>query len=149
MRVFFLFTLFLILITIFCRNKESVNEEIPLRSSPPFVVIHQETLYVEIRDTEKEREIGLMFTDKLIENCGMLFIFENERQHSFWMKNTKIPLSIAFINSKRIIVDIKDMEPMTENIHISRFSSLYALEVNKGWFNKHNVVIGDTIYFHF
>lgn len=90
-----------------------------------------------------------MFREKLDENRGMLFIFENERLLLFWMRNTKVPLSIAFINSKEIIVDIQDMEPMTETGHRSRFPAIYALEVNQGWFKKHNVKIGDTVSLHF
>jgi len=90
-----------------------------------------------------------MFREKLDENRGMLFIFENEKLLLFWMRNTKVPLSIAFINSKEIIVDIQDMEPMTETEHRSRFPAIYALEVNQGWFKKHNVRIGDTVSLHF
>jgi len=149
-RVPFFFILFFLLVNSSCkRAKESFQNNIPLRTSVPFVVIHEETLYVEISYTEDEREIGLMFREKLDENRGMLFIFENEKLLLFWMRNTKVPLSIAFINSKEIIVDIQDMEPMTETEHRSRFPAIYALEVNQGWFKKHNVRIGDTVSLHF
>lgn len=145
---FLIFPLFIFNLS--CKNKkESFQKEIPLRTSSPFVVINNETLYVEISDTAKKRELGLMFRNKLAQNLGMLFIFENERILSFWMKNTKIPLSIAFINSKKIIVDIQDMEPMTENEHRARFPAIYGLEANQGWFKRHNIRIGDRVSMHF
>ena len=149
-RILFIFILFFLLINSSCKRvKESFQNDIPLRNSTPFVIIHKETLYVEISYKEEEREVGLMFREKLDENRGMLFIFENERLLLFWMRNTKVPLSIAFINSKEIIVDIQDMEPMTETAHRSRFPAIYALEVNQGWFKKHNVEIGDNVSLHF
>ncbi len=113
------------------------------------VVIKSDTLFVEVAVTPQEREIGLMYREFLPENNGMLFIFEQESHLSFWMKNTFIPLSIAFINSKGIIVDIQQMEPMTINSHISKLPAKYALEVNKGWFKKHHIAVGDTVKFLF
>ncbi len=113
------------------------------------VVIKSDTLFVEVAVTPEEREIGLMYREFLPENNGMLFIFEQESRLSFWMKNTFIPLSIAFINSDGIIVDIQQMEPMTTKSHISRFPAKYALEVNKGWFKKHRIAVGDTVRFLF
>ena len=139
-----------LLISYSCREREeNFQKEITPKHSSPFVVIREETLHVEISNTEKKRAAGLMFRDKLAENRGMLFIFEQERPLMFWMKNTTIPLSIAFINSKGLIVDIQDMKPMTSDGYVSRFPGIYALEVNQGWFKKHSIRIGDTVSFHF
>lgn len=118
-------------------------------TSEPFVVIGNETLLVEISVTPKERARGLMFRDSLPENSGMFFIFEFEARHTFWMKNTTIPLSIAFINSSHTIVDIKDMVPLSLEGCAPRFPCLYALEVNQQWFKKHGIRIGDSVQVHF
>jgi len=149
-RIPFFFLLFILTVNSLCKKEQEFpQKEIPARVFSPFIIINNETLFVEISDTQKEREIGLMFREKLDENRGMFFIFEGERLLSFWMKNTKIPLSIAFINSKKIIVDIQDMKPMTVSEYRSRFPAIYALEVNQGWFEKHNVRICDSVSFHF
>jgi uncharacterized membrane protein (UPF0127 family) len=120
-----------------------------IKAVNPFVVLNSETLFIEISDTKEERETGLMFREKLPYNQGMLFIFEYERKLEFWMKNTTLPLSIAYINRRRIIVDIQDMVPMTTTPYTSRFPAIYALEVNQGWFKEHKVRIGDSVTFHF
>ncbi len=111
------------------------------------VAIGDDTLTVEIAVTPYEREMGLMFRSFLPEGHGMLFIFDSEEYLSFWMKNTSIPLSIAFINSDGIIVDIQDMEPFSTRPHVSRERAIFALEVNKGWFRRHGVKVGDRVKF--
>jgi len=113
------------------------------------VVIGNDTLFVEVAVTEEERALGLMYREFLPENGGMLFIFEDEDYLSFWMKNTMIPLSIAFINSDGVIVDIQDMEPYTTTPHVSKKPAQFALEVNQGWFKKHGVKVGDRVKFIF
>ncbi len=100
---------------------------------------------MEIAATPAEREMGLMFRDSLPENQGMLFVFDREEPLSFWMKNTKIPLSIAFLDRDFVIVDIQKMEPLSETTHISARPAMYALEVNQGFFEKHGIGIGDTL----
>jgi uncharacterized membrane protein (UPF0127 family) len=109
------------------------------------IKIRDKTLMVEIADTPEKRQIGLMYRKNLGENEGMLFIFFEEDFHSFWMKNTLIPLSIAFIKEDGTIVQIEDMEPETETTHPSKFPAKYALEVNKGWFKENNITAGDKI----
>jgi len=111
------------------------------------VIIKGEELQVEVADTPEERELGLMFRESLPQNSGMLFVFPQPMLVSFWMKNTSFPLSIAFINEDRIIVQIEDMEPYSLNSHRSFLPVKYALEVNQGWFNSHNVVVGDRVDF--
>ena len=89
-----------------------------------------------------------MFRQELEENAGMLFVFDREDTHSFWMKNTYLPLSIAFIDEGGRILQIKKMKPLDEKIHyISKAPIRYALEVNQGWFEKYQINIGDTIHF--
>jgi uncharacterized membrane protein (UPF0127 family) len=81
------------------------------------------------------------------ENEGMLFIFEKEDYHGFWMKNTLIPLSIAFIDREGKIVAITDMEPLTLETHPPPQPILYALEMKKGWFSANGIKAGDPIRF--
>lgn len=103
-------------------------------------------IHVELAITDTERQTGLMNRDEMPENHGMLFIFEKEQRLSFWMKNTRIPLSIAYINKKGKILEIYDMEPYSlESISSKRSSIKYALEVNKGYFGKSGIQVGDYI----
>lgn len=105
-------------------------------------------LKVEIADTPLSRQRGLMFRENLPEDEGMLFVFERVDYLSFWMKNTLIPLSIAFIDAEGKIVQMEDMEPLDEQTHHrSVRPALYALEVNQGWFERHGVQIGDRVEF--
>jgi uncharacterized membrane protein (UPF0127 family) len=103
-------------------------------------------LAAEIADTPQASENGLMFRDSLSENRGMLFIFEQPRKASFWMRNTKIPLSIAYIDSAGSILEIKSMKPLDENVVPSSSDRVaYALEVNQGWFKRHGISPGAKI----
>ena len=104
---------------------------------------------VEIARTEDERSKGLMHRKKLPDGEGMIFIFDRDQQLSFWMKNTIIPLSIAFISSDGTIMEIKNMQPMNENTVRSSRSVRYALEVPQGWFERVGVVAGDRILLDF
>ncbi len=99
----------------------------------------------EIADTPKERATGLMGRVSLVPDWGMLFVYPDEQPRSFWMKNTPLPLSIAFIDAAGRIVHITDMKPLTEVPVPSVHPAMYALEMNQGWFTKHGVMIGQTI----
>ena len=99
----------------------------------------------EIAANDAARTKGLMFRESLEPNHGMLFVFERANVQCFWMKNTKIPLSIAFIKADGIITNIADMAPMTENSHCSTEPVLYTLEMEEGWFAKHGVSAGKSI----
>ena len=103
----------------------------------------------EIAKTDEERSQGLMYRKKLPDGEGMLFIFERDQQLSFWMKNTLIPLSIAFIASDGRITEIKDMYPQDLNTVQSSRSVRYALEAPQGWFTRAGVKAGDTISLNF
>ena len=100
---------------------------------------------VEIARTDEERALGLMFRKNLPDGQGMLFVFDRDQQMSFWMKNTVIPLSIAFIASDGHILEIKDMQPNDINSVKSSRSVRYALEVPQGWFSRVNVKAGDVV----
>ena len=100
---------------------------------------------VELARSEEEHKQGLMYRKSLAEGKGMLFIFDRDQVLSFWMKNTNIPLSIAFISSEGRIIEIKDMQPHDLNTVSSSRSVRYALEVPQGWFNRANVNPGDTL----
>ena len=102
-------------------------------------------LKLEIPTTPAEFQLGLMFRENLDENCGMLFVFNEEGEKSFHMKNTTIPLDIAFINKDGIIESIKELVPLRTGYVYSEADVLYALEVNKGWFAENNVKVGDKI----
>ncbi len=100
---------------------------------------------VEIADDYAERQRGLMERTELAENAGMLFVFDREQQLSFWMRNTLIPLSIAYIDAEERIIDIQDMQPLDETSHPSAEPAMYALEVNQGFFDEHGVGVGDEV----
>lgn len=102
---------------------------------------------VEIADTDAERQTGLMGRNVLPENAGMLFVFEGEQTLSFWMRDTLIPLSIAYIDAEGRIVDIQDMQPLDDvpPHYVSAEPAQYALEVNQGFFEERGVVVGDTV----
>jgi len=99
----------------------------------------------EIARTQEEKTKGLMYRKELPDGEGMLFIYERDEVLSFWMKNTLVPLSIAFIASDGRIVEIKDMYPHNENSVLSSRSVRYALEVPQGWFSRAGVQNGDVI----
>jgi uncharacterized protein len=87
-----------------------------------------------------------MYRKEMPENKGMLFVFDGLDYHSFWMKNTYIPLSIAFITEGKKIIQIEDMAPLdTISFHTSIIPVKYAVEVNEGWFRRHNVKVGDRV----
>ena len=100
---------------------------------------------VEVADDVNEQAKGLMYRKSLGEDRGMLFVYPAERELSYWMRNTLIPLSIAYIDSEGRIVDILDMKPLDDNPphYVSSEPVQYALEVNKGFFEKKGVKEGD------
>ena len=109
------------------------------------LTIKGKTIKVEVARTEKEKERGLMFRERLGKDEGMLFVYEREERLSFWMKNTRLPLSIAFIDKGGRIVDIQDMEPFSLETHMSAYPARYALEMNRGWFAREGIKVGDLV----
>jgi uncharacterized protein len=102
---------------------------------------------VEVAKTPEETVLGLMGRKYLGRDEGMLFVFEKEDYHSFWMKDTHIPLSIAFIDKECRIVNMTDMKPLTLEPHPPPQPILYALEMNRGWFSNNGIKVGDVIKF--
>jgi uncharacterized membrane protein (UPF0127 family) len=100
---------------------------------------------VDVADTRTEQARGLMERTELAEDAGMLFVLESEQVPGFYMENTLIPLSIAFMNSDGRIVDIQDMQPLDETRHYPAEPARYALEVNQGFFAERGVQVGDTV----
>ena len=112
------------------------------------LIVGRDTVLIEVAATEEMRTVGLMYRTVMAENEGMLFVFEAEGIYPFWMKNTELPLSIAFIDRSGAIVDIQDMAPHDEiTHHAPSVPVLYALEMNQGWFRTHQVNAGDKVQF--
>ncbi|HUL23283.1 MAG TPA: DUF192 domain-containing protein [Thermodesulfobacteriota bacterium] len=109
--------------------------------------LRDKEIRVEVAQTPEERSYGLMGRKYLGKDEGMFFIFETEDTHAFWMKDTFLPLSIAFIAKDGRIVWITDMKPLTLDSHVPPEPVLYALEMNKGWFSSHGIKAGDIIRF--
>ncbi len=104
-----------------------------------------QTIEVEVADTEPTRSLGLMFRTHLPANEGMLFVFDAPHRPCFWMKNTYIPLSIAFITDTGRIASIHDMHAESTDTHCPTQPILYALEMNQGWFQRHRITVGEKI----
>lgn len=114
------------------------------------IQIGAKKITVEIAKTREQHEYGLMFREKLAADSGMLFIFEEEMPLSFWMKNTYIDLTIAYIGKDKKIIDIIDMKGTSAMqtdfpSYPSSKSAMYALEMNKGWYTKNRIKIGDLL----
>ncbi len=99
----------------------------------------------EVAANEAEREQGLMFRKKLGPNEGMLFVFDQIERHCFWMKNTKIPLAIAFIDAQGMISDIDEMQADSKSLHCPTQAGRYALEMESGWFTAKDIKPGVSI----
>ena len=100
---------------------------------------------VEIADSEAERSTGLMFREKMGLNEGMVFVFERPAGVCMWMKNTLLPLSVAFIDGTGKIINIEDMKPQTTESHCAKQLASFALEMNQGWFKQKNIKAGAKI----
>ncbi|UCH47155.1 MAG: DUF192 domain-containing protein [Betaproteobacteria bacterium] len=107
--------------------------------------IGQHSIRAEIADTPETRRRGLMFRTHLADSSGMIFIFPEEHRISMWMKNTLIPLSVAFIDSDGRIVNIEQMQPRSEQTHSSTGPAKFALEMNQGWFGERGIESGDVV----
>ena len=138
-------------------SSESPEETAPSTTAPEPAATRTDTLNivnasgerveveVEIADTRTEQARGLMERTELAKNAGMLFVLESEQKPGFYMENTLIPLSIAFMDSEGGIVDIQDMQPLDEARHYPAEPAQYALEVNQGFFDERGVQVGDRV----
>ena len=113
--------------------------------------LNRHTIHIQIAETESDRARGLMYVRALPNNQGMLFVFPREFTPSFWMKNTFIPLSIAFLDKNLHIVDIQEMVPPKSMMefelpkYTSRRPAILALEMNANWFRRHRVKEGTQL----
>jgi uncharacterized membrane protein (UPF0127 family) len=107
--------------------------------------INENLINVEVASTPETRSTGLMERKYLPENQGMLFVFSKNDYHSMWMKDTYIPLSVAFIDVQGKIINIVEMTPLSEDTHTAGGLAKYALEMNGGWFRAKNIWPGQKI----
>ena len=99
----------------------------------------------EVARTEKDKERGLMFRKTLAKNRGMIFVYSKPEEMNFWMRNTVLPLSIAYVHEKLFIASIHDMKPLDLDIVSSDIPVLYAIEANQGWFKNNAIHSGNRI----
>lgn len=99
-------------------------------------------IHAQVAQTPRQREVGLMHRKEMPAAEGMLFVFEQPAMQCFWMKNTLLPLTAAFVADDGTIVNLADMQPMTEDSHCSRKPVRYVLEMNQGWFKQKGIAEG-------
>lgn len=102
-------------------------------------------IHAEVARTDEQRAIGLMARKEMAPNAGMIFVFEQPAQQCFWMRNTLIPLSAAFVADDGTIVNIVEMQPLSDASHCSAKPVRYVLEMNKGWFDKRGLKAGSKL----
>ncbi len=102
-------------------------------------------IQAEVAANDPQRQQGLMFREKMPTNSGMVFVFEEPMKQCMWMKNTLLPLSVAFIDEQGRIVNIEDMQPKSLDTHCSTKPVKYALEMNVGWFKQKHIKPGMQI----
>lgn len=119
------------------------------RAQPPLPTVKVtagiHVITAEAATTNQSRMIGLMHRERLAPNHGMLFVFEDKAQQCFWMRNTLVPLTIAFIEDDGTIVQLADMAPKSEVSHCSQRPVRFALEMEQGWFGKRGIAPGARI----
>jgi uncharacterized protein len=119
------------------------------KAQPPLrtiaVKVGGHALRVEVAETVEQRMMGLMLREKLGRNDGMLFVFEDPGYHAMWMRNTLVPLSVAFVDGDGVILNILDMQPQTDDQHMAAGPARYAIETNKGWFAERRIKAGDKV----
>ena len=119
----------------------AVAADLPMRT----LSVRDQKLVVEVAATPESRETGLMNRFSLKRDHGMLFVFEAPQPLAFYMRNTYIPLSIAFVDARGRILNIEDMRPKDESTHWSRGPARYAIEMQQGWFAQKGIGAGDVV----
>jgi len=120
----------------------------PLHADPLLTYplrIGEHSIRAELANTPQTRREGLMYRQRLAASSGMIFVFAGEQRVSMWMKNTLIPLSVAFLDADGRILNIEDMQPGSEQTHSSKGSATYALEVSQGWFEARGIRDGARV----
>ncbi len=118
----------------------------PAAAQPPLptvdLTIGMHRVQAELADSMGTRMEGLMYRKEMQTNAGMVFVFDDDAPHCMWMKNTLIPLSVAFIDKSGAILNIADMQPQSEQSHCAVKPARFALEMNKGWFAQRGIKAG-------
>ncbi|AMO38931.1 hypothetical protein AC731_001045 [Thauera humireducens] len=99
----------------------------------------------EVAHTFQNRQIGLMNRRTMPQHQGMVFVFPEDARHCMWMKNTYLPLSVAFLDAHGKVINIEDMQPQTEDNHCAAAPARFALEMNLGWFRERGIKPGDAL----
>ncbi|MEI6301395.1 MAG: DUF192 domain-containing protein [Betaproteobacteria bacterium] len=115
-----------------------------VRAAQPAISLNAgiHVINAEVVNTMASRSQGLMFRKSLAPNQGMLFVFDVTERHCMWMKNTLIPLAVAFIDEQGVILNVEEMQPQTEDSHCATGRARYALEMTAGWFSKRGLKPG-------
>ena len=124
---------------------QAQTEDCALEPYAAFQAEQLPRLRLEVARTPTEQSVGLMYRSELAADAGMLFVYEVLTSGGFWMHNTYIPLSIAFVEPDGTINTILDMQPQTDDIHLPARPYLYAIETNQGWYAQNGVRMGDTV----
>jgi len=122
-------------------------ENLP-QTNLPRVTLHirHQPLEAQLATTPKQRQIGLMHRTQMPQNEGMLFIYQDDAERCFWMRDTPLPLSAAFIDKDGIIVKLVAMQPLTDKSHCSEQPVRFVLEMQQGWFKQRGITIGERLY---
>ena len=132
-------TLFLVAATSHAQDDPQMNLQRVKLSAGVYQIDAQVAL------TPEQRQVGLMFRKDMPQHEGMIFVFEQPTQQCFWMKNTLLPLTAAFVADDGTIVNLADMKPQTTDAHCSEKPVRYVLEMNKGWFEKKGIKAGTKL----
>ncbi len=134
------------LVSAFFINPSPAWSKDPAASVPTIALkAGNQTIRAEVAATDETRQKGLMFREKIAINSGMLFVFPDVAYHAMWMRNTPLPLAVAFMDESGKIISIHEMLPYTETTHQAAGPARFALEMNSEWFSRNQVKAGDTI----
>lgn len=128
-------------LSLFYNKAQAQAERLPITE----LLVGSKKVAAEVAATDQSRSFGLMYRASLPPSTGMLFVFENVGQPCFWMKNTPLPLSIAFIDPHGVIVNLADMQPHSRDSHCPHGPILYALEMEQGWFASKGIGPGTHV----
>ena len=138
------------LATLFCAlliaSAVTSAKDVPLPRQPTiYLKAGSQSIQAEVVASDETRQRGLMFRESMGKNDGMLFVFTERAYHSMWMRNTPLPLSVAFMDDSGKILSIHDMQPFSDTNHMAAGPAKYALEMNLGWYVTNKVRVGDRI----
>lgn len=125
----------------------AVRADQPSQPLPEIALqLNGQALIVEVASSDAQREQGLMYRRILPTNHGMLFVFAQPTQFGMWMKNTVLPLSVAFLDENGVVINIANMKPQTTDVHATARPAKFAIEANLGWFKQHHIKAGIQVH---